>query len=60
MLYPVARQIHILSQSWALEPGDVIFTGTPKGVGPLAHGDQLVLAGVGIGEFRWTCRQEKK
>jgi len=60
MLYPVARQIHILSQSWALQPGDVIFTGTPKGVGPLAHGDKLVLASEGIGEFRWTCRQEKK
>ena len=32
MLYPVAQQIAILSQTWALEPGDVVFTGTPKGV----------------------------
>jgi len=60
MLYPVARQIQILSQSWSLQPGDVIFTGTPKGVGPLASGDELVLASPAIGEFRWTCKQEKK
>lgn len=60
MLYPVARQIHILSQSWSLQPGDVIFTGTPKGVGPLASGDELLLASAAIGEFRWTCRQERK
>lgn len=55
MLYPVARQIHILSQTWALLPGDVIYTGTPKGVGPLRPGDKLLLEGAGLGRFEWTC-----
>jgi 2-keto-4-pentenoate hydratase/2-oxohepta-3-ene-1,7-dioic acid hydratase in catechol pathway len=55
MLYTVARQISILSQTWALEPGDIIYTGTPKGVGPLAAGDHVVLHSPGIGRFEWHC-----
>jgi acylpyruvate hydrolase len=53
MLYPVARQIHILSQTWALQPGDIIYTGTPKGVGPLMPGDQLSLFCAQIGRSNW-------
>ena len=56
MLFPVARQIHILSRTWALQPGDIIFTGTPAGVGPLAPGDRVALSGPGLGRFEWTCR----
>lgn len=56
MIYPVAQQIRILSQTWALQPGDVIYTGTPKGVGPLEPGDEIVLESPTLGRFRWTCR----
>ena len=55
MLYSVARQISILSQTWALQPGDAIYTGTPAGVGPLVPGDQVVLEGPGLGRHAWTC-----
>lgn len=55
MLYPVARQIHLLSQLWSLEPGDVIYTGTPAGVGPLVPGDEVVLQGEGLGRHVWRC-----
>jgi 2-keto-4-pentenoate hydratase/2-oxohepta-3-ene-1,7-dioic acid hydratase in catechol pathway len=55
MLFPVTRLIHILSRTWALQPGDVIFTGTPAGVGPLKPGDRITLTGDGIGRFEWTC-----
>ncbi len=55
MLFTVARQIHILSQQWALAPGDVLFTGTPAGVGPLQPGDQVVLEGEGLGRHHWHC-----
>ena len=55
MLYPVAQQISILSQTWALEPGDLIYTGTPKGVGPLLPGDEIVLEGRGLGRYSWKC-----
>lgn len=55
MLFPVARIVHILSQSWALQAGDIIYTGTPAGVGPLAVGDRVALAADGIGRFEWAC-----
>lgn len=55
MLYSVARQIHILSRTWSLMPGDAIYTGTPSGVGPLVPGDEVVLEGAGLGRYRWRC-----
>ncbi len=55
MRVSVARQIHLLSRSWALQPGDVLFTGTPKGVGPLHSGDQITLASPTLGTYYWTC-----
>ncbi|MES2683193.1 MAG: fumarylacetoacetate hydrolase family protein [Pseudomonadota bacterium] len=56
MLFSVARQISILSQTWALQPGDAIYTGTPAGVGPLVPGDTVVLEGPGLGRHQWQCR----
>ena len=56
MLFPVARLLHILSQSWALAAGDIIYTGTPAGVGPLVPGDRVLLTGAGLGPYEWQCR----
>jgi 2-keto-4-pentenoate hydratase/2-oxohepta-3-ene-1,7-dioic acid hydratase in catechol pathway len=55
MLFPVARLIHILSRTWRLAAGDVIYTGTPGGVGPLVAGDRVTLASGAIGRFEWHC-----
>ncbi len=41
MIWSVAECIAQLSQFDALEPGDVIMTGTPEGVGPVLRGDRL-------------------
>lgn len=41
MLFDVPRLIAELSTLYALAPGDLIFTGTPAGVGPLKPGDRL-------------------
>jgi fumarylpyruvate hydrolase len=41
MIWNVAEIIARLSQSVALAPGDLIFTGTPSGVGPVVTGDIL-------------------
>lgn len=43
MLYPVPFIIAYLSQVFTLQPGDIIYTGTPEGVGPLNPGDDLIL-----------------
>jgi 2-keto-4-pentenoate hydratase/2-oxohepta-3-ene-1,7-dioic acid hydratase in catechol pathway len=42
MLTPFARIISFVSQYITLKMGDLIFTGTPSGVGPVKAGDQLV------------------
>jgi len=42
MLFPVDTIIAHLSSLYVLEPGDVIMTGTPAGVGAVARGDKLV------------------
>ena len=41
MIYPVAEIVSFASQSLTLLPGDLIMTGTPSGVGPIAEGDEL-------------------
>ena len=42
MLWPIDEIISYVSKFILLKTGDIIFTGTPKGVGPVAVGDQLV------------------
>ncbi len=41
MLFTVAQLISHVSHYLTLEPGDLLFTGTPAGVGPITHGDLL-------------------
>ena len=41
MIWDVPHMIEFLSRLYRLEPGDLIFTGTPSGVGPLVAGDRL-------------------
>ena len=49
MIHPVPAIIAHLSRFYHLQPGDLIFTGTPEGVGPVVAGDRIegVIAGVG-------------
>ena len=44
MLTPVVPLLLYISQFFTLIPGDVVLTGTPAGVGPLAVGDQLEIS----------------
>jgi len=41
MITPIVELICHASRQFSLWPGDVVLTGTPKGVGPLAPGDRL-------------------
>ena len=51
-IWGVAESIWCLSQSVALEPGDLIMTGTPAGVGPVKPGDTMTGGIEGLGELR--------
>jgi fumarylpyruvate hydrolase len=50
MIWNVAEIIAQASRLWRLAPGDLIFTGTPEGVGPLVRGDRVDGAIEGVGE----------
>ena len=41
LIWNVAETIEHLSSAWALQPGDLIFTGTPEGVSAVVQGDRL-------------------
>lgn len=47
MIFPVARLVAYLSSVFTLEAGDLIFTGTPEGVGPVTAGAVLEATGAG-------------
>mmetsp|Transcript_28049 Transcript_28049/g.69299 ORF Transcript_28049/g.69299 Transcript_28049/m.69299 type:complete len:90 (+) Transcript_28049:1-270(+) len=43
MIFSIAHQLRYLNALTPLLPGDLVFTGTPEGVGPIRKGDALVL-----------------
>ena len=52
MIFPVEVLIEYISRYMPLEPGDIIATGTPSGVGPIRPGD-VVEASIGtVGTLR--------
>ena len=52
LIWSVSETIEVLSRAWALEPGDLIFTGTPAGVGAVVAGDVMEAAIDGLGTLR--------
>jgi 2-keto-4-pentenoate hydratase/2-oxohepta-3-ene-1,7-dioic acid hydratase in catechol pathway len=52
MIYDLSTLISYISSIMTLEPGDVILTGTPAGVGPLEPGDVVEVEVEGIGVLR--------
>jgi fumarylpyruvate hydrolase len=54
MIWSVAEVIAEASKLWRLEPGDVVFTGTPEGVGPLQRGDRVEGEIEGVGKVAFT------
>jgi 2-keto-4-pentenoate hydratase/2-oxohepta-3-ene-1,7-dioic acid hydratase in catechol pathway len=59
LLFDVPALVSYLSQSITLEPGDVIITGTPAGVGPVVPGDVMEIEIEGIGILRNPVVAEK-
>ncbi len=50
MIFSIPDIISFVSTNFTLMPGDIILTGTPSGVGPLAHGDlvEVEIENIGV------------
>lgn len=51
MMFDVPALVSYVSRAFTLEPGDLIATGTPEGVGPLVAGNRVTVAIEGLGEL---------
>jgi 2-keto-4-pentenoate hydratase/2-oxohepta-3-ene-1,7-dioic acid hydratase in catechol pathway len=60
MIFDVPTLVAYASQSMTLEPGDVILTGTPEGVGPLADGDAVTVRIEPFGELAFRVATERR
>jgi len=49
LIWNIAETIEHLSAAWELQPGDLIYTGTPEGVGAVVSGDTMVGEVKGLG-----------
>ncbi len=56
MVFSPAALVSYISHVMTLEPGDVVATGTPEGVGPLVPGDRVLMSIDGIGELTFGVR----
>jgi 2-keto-4-pentenoate hydratase/2-oxohepta-3-ene-1,7-dioic acid hydratase in catechol pathway len=52
MIFGIPQVIEYISRIMTLEAGDIVATGTPEGVGPLAPGDEVEIEVPGIGAVR--------
>jgi 2-keto-4-pentenoate hydratase/2-oxohepta-3-ene-1,7-dioic acid hydratase in catechol pathway len=64
MIFSLPELIAFVSKNFTLMPGDIILTGTPSGVGPLHHGDEVAVEIEKIGILRNPvideCRTDEK
>jgi 2-keto-4-pentenoate hydratase/2-oxohepta-3-ene-1,7-dioic acid hydratase in catechol pathway len=57
-VFPVPVLLAFISAGMTLEPGDVVTTGTPAGVGPIRAGDTVEIEVEGVGVLRNEVRAE--
>jgi len=60
MAFPVRYLIRYISNVMTLNPGDLIATGTPAGVGPMLDGDTVEVEVEGVGTLRNQVKSLKK
>jgi 2-keto-4-pentenoate hydratase/2-oxohepta-3-ene-1,7-dioic acid hydratase in catechol pathway len=58
LIFPIEHLIEYITFVMTLEPGDVISTGTPPGVGPLKAGDVVTVKVEGVGDLSNPVRDE--
>jgi 2-keto-4-pentenoate hydratase/2-oxohepta-3-ene-1,7-dioic acid hydratase in catechol pathway len=58
-IFPIPMLLSFISEAFTLEPGDVILTGTPSGVGPLKAGDQVEVSIAGLGTLAHSVEGDR-
>ncbi|MBJ6750846.1 fumarylacetoacetate hydrolase family protein [Geomonas anaerohicana] len=56
MIHRIPELLSYLSSIFTLEPGDLVLTGTPAGVGPIKSGDRVVAEIAGVGSIAVSVR----
>lgn len=56
MIHRIPELLRYLSSVFTLEPGDLVLTGTPAGVGPVRSGDRVVAEIGGVGRIEVSVR----
>jgi 2-keto-4-pentenoate hydratase/2-oxohepta-3-ene-1,7-dioic acid hydratase in catechol pathway len=59
MVFGVARLLEAMARCTTLRPGDLVATGTPEGVGPVADGDEMAASIEGLGTLRNPVARER-
>src|SRR3954470_21295285 len=58
LIFPIEHLVEFITFVMTLEPGDIISTGTPEGIGPLAAGDTVTVKVEGVGELTNPVQSE--
>ena len=58
LIFPIEYLVEFITFVMTLEPGDIISTGTPEGIGPLVAGDAVTIKVEGVGELTNPVRDE--
>jgi 2-keto-4-pentenoate hydratase/2-oxohepta-3-ene-1,7-dioic acid hydratase in catechol pathway len=58
LIFPIDHLVEFITFVMTLEPGDIISTGTPAGIGPLVDGDSVTVRVEGVGELTNPVRNE--
>jgi 2-keto-4-pentenoate hydratase/2-oxohepta-3-ene-1,7-dioic acid hydratase in catechol pathway len=58
LIFPIEHLVEYITFVMTLEPGDIISTGTPSGIGPLAAGDSVTITIEGVGELTNPVQDE--
>lgn len=53
MIFSPGQLVMAVSRAWKLLPGDIIYTGTPAGIGAVGPGDRISLECAQLGSFGW-------
>jgi 2-keto-4-pentenoate hydratase/2-oxohepta-3-ene-1,7-dioic acid hydratase in catechol pathway len=51
LIFPIDQLVEFVTFVMTLEPGDIISTGTPEGIGPIVAGDTVTIKVEGVGEL---------